>query len=80
MADKFMNISNDDTQNQWSEAIRQLPINLCTYIPNDDTQSYPFWRLNLLVETFEHSSKWSNQSKCIKVVKPTDKKNKKTLL
>ena len=24
------------------------------YIPNDDTQNYPFCRLKLVVETFEH--------------------------
>ena len=26
------------------------------YIPNDDTQNYPFCRLKLVVETFEHST------------------------
>ena len=26
------------------------------YIPNDDTQNYPFYRLKLVVETFEHSA------------------------
>ena len=25
------------------------------YMPNDDTQIYPFWRLQLVVETFGHS-------------------------
>ena len=24
------------------------------YIPNDDTQNYLFWRLQLMVEKFEH--------------------------
>ena len=33
------------------------------YIPNDDTQKYPFVRLQLVVETFEHSTSWTNQSK-----------------
>ena len=47
------------------------------YIPNEDTQNCPFWRLQLVVETFGHSTKWANQSKLIevpKVVKPTNKK------
>ena len=26
------------------------------YIPNDDTQKYPFYRLQLLVEMFGHST------------------------
>ena len=26
------------------------------YIPNDDTQTYPFYILQLVVETFEHST------------------------
>ena len=26
------------------------------YIPNDDTQNYPFCRLQIVVETFEHST------------------------
>ena len=33
------------------------------YIPNDDTQNYPLCRLQLVVETFGHSSKLTNQSK-----------------
>ena len=32
-------------------------------IPNDDTQNYPLYRLQLLVETFGHSAKWTTQSK-----------------
>ena len=47
------------------------------YIPNDDTQNYPFSRLELVVKIFEHSTEWSNQSnskKVPKVVKPTNKK------
>ena len=30
------------------------------YIPNDDSQNYP---LQLVVETFGHWTKWTNQSK-----------------
>ena len=30
---------------------------------NGDTQNYPFCRLQLVVETFDHSTKWTNQSK-----------------
>ena len=33
------------------------------YIPNDDTQNYPFCRLNLVVKTFGHSTKWTTQLK-----------------
>ena len=47
------------------------------YIPNDDTQNYPFYRLKLLVKTFEYSTQLTNQSKITdypKVVKPTNKK------
>ena len=47
------------------------------YIPNDDIQNYPFGRLQLVVETFGHSNKLTNQSKFTiipKVVKPTNKK------
>ena len=32
------------------------------YIPNDYTQNYPFCKLQLVVETFKHSIKWTNQS------------------
>ena len=44
-------------------------------IPNNDRENYPFCRLKLLVETFDHSIK----SKLIKIkvpkaVKPTNKK------
>ena len=50
------------------------------YIPNDDTKNQPFCKLNLTVETLEHSTCLTNQYKFSivpKVVKPT---NKKTLL
>ena len=33
------------------------------YIPNDDTQSYPFCRLQLVVDTFGHSTYLTNQLK-----------------
>ena len=33
------------------------------YIPNDDAQNYSICRLQLVVEMFGHSIKWSNQSK-----------------
>ena len=36
------------------------------YIHNDDTQSYSFCRLQLVVETFVHSTKKTNQHKFIK--------------
>ena len=50
--------------------------NKLMYTPNDDTQNYPFSRLQLEVETFGHSTN-QNLMKFPKVVKPT---NKKTLL
>ena len=46
------------------------------HTPNDDTQNYPFSRLQLEVETFGHSTN-QNSIKVLKVVKPS---NKKTLL
>ena len=51
--------------------------NKLIYIPNNDTQKYPFCRLQSVIETIGHSTKWTNQSKFIKVpkvVKPTIKK------
>ena len=46
------------------------------YISDDDTQNYPFCRLQLVFETFGHSVKWTikNSTKVPKVVKPTNKK------
>ena len=48
------------------------------YIPNDETQNYPFCRLQLVVKTFGHSTKWTNQSiyliKVSKDVNPTNNK------
>ena len=48
--------------------------------PNDDTQNRPFCRLKLVVETFEHSTKRTNQSKFHKVPKDVKPTSKKTLL
>ena len=50
------------------------------YIPNNDTQNYPFCRSKIVVETFEHSTQWMNQSKFTKVPKVVKQTNKKTLL
>ena len=50
------------------------------YIPNDDTQNYPFCRLKLLVETFKHSSLRTNQSKFTKIPPANNPTNKKTAL
>ena len=48
------------------------------YIPNEDTQKYYFCRLQLVVKTIGHSTKWTQNSiKVTKVVKPI---NKQTLL
>ena len=33
------------------------------YIPNVDSQNYPFYRLQLVAETFGHSTSWTNQPK-----------------
>ena len=33
------------------------------YIFNNDTKNYPFRRLKLVIETFGHSTYWTNQSK-----------------
>ena len=49
------------------------------YIPNDNTQNYPYCMLQSVVETIGHSTQPNNQNsiKVPKVVKP---KNKKTVL
>ena len=48
------------------------------YIPNDYTQNYNFCKLQLVIEAFEHSTKWNQpikiQLKLIKVPKVTNKK------
>ena len=45
--------------NQGSKGREQHPM----YIPNDNTQEYAFCRLQLVIETFGHSTKSANQSK-----------------
>ena len=50
------------------------------YIPNDYTQHYPFCRLQSVVETFGHSTKWTKQSKSMTALKVDEQTNKKTLL
>ena len=45
------------------------------YIPNDETHNYPFCILKFVVETFEHLTYLTNQSKVPKVPKPTNKKS-----
>ena len=50
------------------------------YIQNDDAQNNPFRRLKLVVEKFEHSTEWTNQSKFTEVPKVIKSTNKKTLL
>ena len=37
------------------------------YILNDDSQNFPFCRLQLFVETVGHLTKWTNQSKSNKI-------------
>ena len=54
--------------------------NKLMYIPNDDTQNNHFCRLQLMVETFEHLTKWTNQSNLLKVSKVVKAMNKKMLL
>ena len=35
----------------------KIMVDKLMYIPNDYAQNYPFFRLKLVVETFEHSTK-----------------------
>ena len=49
------------------------------YIPNYDTQNYLFCRLQIEVETFEHSTIRSIQSNSISAPTGVEPKNKKTL-
>ena len=49
------------------------------YIPNDDTQNYPFSRLKLVVETFKHST-YYQPIKLGKVSTVVGSTNKKTIL
>ena len=43
------------------------------YNPNDDAQNYTFFRLQSVVEMFEHLTN-QNSINVLKVVKPTNKK------
>ena len=47
------------------------------YLPSNNKQIYPHFRLKLVIKTFEHSTNQLKFTKATKVVKPT---NKKTLL
>ena len=44
------------------------------YIPNDDTQNYPFCRLLLVVDNQLNETTNQNTTKVPKVIKPTNKK------
>ena len=48
-------------------------------IPNDDTQNYLIYRLQLRVETFGHSTTEQTNQNLIKVLKNVDPRSKKTL-
>ena len=50
------------------------------YIPNVDTQNYPFGRLQLVVETFGQSNNKQTNYNWIKVPKVGKPTNKKTFL
>ena len=50
--------------------------NKLMYIPNDDTQNYPCI-LQLVVEIFGHSTKWTNQSNFYKSHHGCKAKNEK---
>ena len=50
------------------------------YIPNVDTQNYPFCRFQLVVEMIEHLTYWTIQSKLNKATKIGKPTNKKALL
>ncbi len=49
------------------------------YIPKLNTQNYPFYRLQFVVEMFVNEPTTQNSVRVTKVVKPTNKKSK-TLL
>ena len=49
-------------------------------IPNNDTQNYPFSRLQLVVKMCRHSTELTNQSKFTKAPKDVEPTNKKTFL
>ena len=48
------------------------------FISNNDTQNYPFHRLQLVVETLGHSTNEPNNQNSIKVPKVVRLTNKKT--
>ena len=48
--------------------------NKLMYIPNDDTQNYPFYRLQLVVDTKLNEQTYQNSIKVPKVVVTTNKK------
>ena len=50
------------------------------YFIKDDTRDYSYCKLKLVVETFEHSTLLTNQSKCTKVPKVIEPTNRKALL
>ena len=50
------------------------------YIPNGDTQNYPICRLQLVVETYGHSTNEPTNQNSIKVPKVVKPMNKKILL
>ena len=54
--------------------------NKLMYIPNDDTQNYPFCRLKLVFKRFKNSTKRNIQSKFTLAPKVVLTTNKKTLL
>ena len=45
------------------------------YIPKDDTQNYPFWILQLVVETLGHSSNEPTNQNSLKVPKVVSSTN-----
>ena len=45
----------------------KIMADLLIYIPNDDSQNYPFFSLQLVVETFGHLTKRTDQSKSNKI-------------
>ena len=45
------------------------------YIPDNDTQTYFFCKLQLVVKTFEHSTWWTNQLKLNKSCYDNERKN-----
>ena len=48
------------------------------YIPNDDTQYYPFCTLQLVVETFEQSTKQKSQKLLSQLIRKRPYENLRT--